>query len=180
MNRRPSQSRTRDGVPLPEGWTEHRGSRGTYYAHAGTRVTQWHLPTGPPTQQQIDDLRHETDGDQISQLRPGAAIELRGLQFAPQLNGRLAVCERWDHASGRVHVRLDSGELKAVRPENLVARAAVAERSKAQAPPAAAAASSVRLQGCRRAEAAHGPGAGDGQRCGDLGQPRLARRAGLG
>eukprot|EP00401_Gymnodinium_catenatum_P006777 CAMPEP_0117511688 /NCGR_PEP_ID=MMETSP0784-20121206/28638_1 /TAXON_ID=39447 /ORGANISM="" /LENGTH=548 /DNA_ID=CAMNT_0005307371 /DNA_START=80 /DNA_END=1723 /DNA_ORIENTATION=+ len=53
-------------------------------------------------------------------LQLGFKVRLHGLQAAPHLNSLVARCEQWDFAAGRWKVRLESGELKAVRQENLL------------------------------------------------------------
>mmetsp|Transcript_29695 Transcript_29695/g.84989 ORF Transcript_29695/g.84989 Transcript_29695/m.84989 type:complete len:384 (+) Transcript_29695:53-1204(+) len=53
-------------------------------------------------------------------LQPGAQVAFQGLKSAVELNGQLAVVERWDEASERWVVRLASGEDKFAKPENLV------------------------------------------------------------
>eukprot|EP00913_Durusdinium_trenchii_P014582 g13681.t1 len=54
-------------------------------------------------------------------LQEGMAVRLRALQSAPQLNGMLGLLELWDAAAGRWKVRLQGGEVKSVKPENLAA-----------------------------------------------------------
>lgn len=133
QNKPKMQGRTADGITLPEGWSEHRSpSRGVFYAHEPTGVTQWEIPRGPPTKQQAGEARDAKYGQKLSQLHPGAKVRFIGLRFAPQLNGKTAVCDRWDHASGMVRVRLLSGELKAVKPENLMVIQASAQRLQPQ------------------------------------------------
>lgn len=113
-------SKTKDGFPLPQGWQEVVSpARGVYFYHKDTGITQWELPTGPPTERQRANEHKAKFGEQISQLKPGLAVELRNLMTAPQLNGRRGICERWEHSSGktRIVVRLETGELKAVKPE---------------------------------------------------------------
>mmetsp|Transcript_121265 Transcript_121265/g.343160 ORF Transcript_121265/g.343160 Transcript_121265/m.343160 type:complete len:309 (+) Transcript_121265:330-1256(+) len=123
LRRKPQRGRTQDGIPLPEGWREHVSpSRGVYYAHAATGVVQWQFPKGAPTQAEIADSYREKYGDQIAKLQPGKAVILRGLASAPHLDGKTGTCEQWDYATGRVRVRLATGELKAIKPEFLVAR----------------------------------------------------------
>eukprot|EP00927_Polykrikos_kofoidii_P021428 TRINITY_DN20274_c0_g1_i1.p1 TRINITY_DN20274_c0_g1~~TRINITY_DN20274_c0_g1_i1.p1 ORF type:complete len:291 (+),score=30.37 TRINITY_DN20274_c0_g1_i1:222-1094(+) len=116
-----TRMRTRTGILLPEGWAEHRSSaKGIYYSHTPTGITQWNMPREQPTKEQIAAHHQATYGDQISQLKPGKEVILRGLIGAPQLNGKYGTFERWDHTTGRVRVRLKTGELKAVKPEFLV------------------------------------------------------------
>jgi len=52
-------------------------------------------------------------------VRPGAYVRLQGLQGAAHLNGKVGICEKMDAQGGRWKVRLDTGELKALKPENL-------------------------------------------------------------
>mmetsp|Transcript_91149 Transcript_91149/g.258118 ORF Transcript_91149/g.258118 Transcript_91149/m.258118 type:complete len:263 (+) Transcript_91149:47-835(+) len=120
----PLRSTTSKGVPLPEGWLEHLSARGPYYQHVPTGATQWDLPTGQPapSKEALNAYREKYE-EQISKLQLGATVELRGIVSAPGLNGKVGVCEGWDHASGMVRVRLaGDGGVKAVKPEFLVAR----------------------------------------------------------
>mmetsp|Transcript_15205 Transcript_15205/g.29353 ORF Transcript_15205/g.29353 Transcript_15205/m.29353 type:complete len:236 (+) Transcript_15205:32-739(+) len=119
---------SRSGVPLPKGWLEHTSSRGSWFAHEESGVTQWTFPTGPPSKEQVAALRRQGRGEHIDRLRPGAVVELRGLRSAPQLNGQHGTCEHWDHSSGWVRVRLGSGQVKAIKPENLFPREAFVDR----------------------------------------------------
>eukprot|EP00439_Symbiodinium_sp_Y106_P066672 s142_g10.t3 len=51
---------TRKGVELPTGWTEcHSPSRGVYFSHSPTGVTQWDFPTGPPSTAQVEQVKAE-------------------------------------------------------------------------------------------------------------------------
>eukprot|EP00927_Polykrikos_kofoidii_P044509 TRINITY_DN38455_c0_g1_i1.p1 TRINITY_DN38455_c0_g1~~TRINITY_DN38455_c0_g1_i1.p1 ORF type:complete len:397 (+),score=48.10 TRINITY_DN38455_c0_g1_i1:41-1192(+) len=54
-----------------------------------------------------------------STLRPGMAVRIFGLQSAKELNGQEGTCGEWDSISGRMHIALNSGGIKAVRPVNL-------------------------------------------------------------
>ncbi|CAJ1457934.1 unnamed protein product [Effrenium voratum] len=115
------RARTSEGVELPEGWTEYRSpARGVYYGHV-TGVTQFDLPRGAPSQEQVD--RAEAERGQRYQHRstelfPGAEVRLVGLQL-PHLEGKIGTCTQFD-PDGYVRVRLSSGELKAVKPQNLM------------------------------------------------------------
>lgn len=125
--------RTRDGIPLPEGWEEHRSpSKGIYYAHKATGVTQFDFPMGPPSQEQVQFFYRERYGDRMGRLHPGAKVLLKGLTFDPQLNGKTGVCERWEPDGKYVRVKLESGQVKAVKPENLHVLQAAASRVKPQ------------------------------------------------
>lgn len=55
----------------------------------------------------------------MAALRPGATVLLAGLKAAPHLNGTAATCESWDSEVCRWRVRLESGEVKGVKEENL-------------------------------------------------------------
>ncbi|CAK0803561.1 unnamed protein product [Prorocentrum cordatum] len=55
-------------------------------------------------------------------LQVGRAVRLHSLVAAPHLNGEVAACEQWDSGAGRWKVRLKTGEIKAVRCENLMLR----------------------------------------------------------
>lgn len=86
-----------------------------------------------PLQHGSDEVRPEQDSvrehrtpppphGSAAALTPGALARLRDLKSMPQLNGKLAVCERLDTSTGRWHVCLcDSREVKSVKPENLAA-----------------------------------------------------------
>ncbi|CAE8633473.1 unnamed protein product [Polarella glacialis] len=52
-------------------------------------------------------------------LQPGSFVRLVGLTAAPQLNGREAVCIRWEFVRERWLVRLEGGDEKMLRPVNL-------------------------------------------------------------
>merc|ERR1712187_489034 len=49
----------------------------------------------------------------------GCRVRIHSLEGAIEFNRKEAVCERWDPVKRRWHVRLDSGEVKALRPDNL-------------------------------------------------------------
>eukprot|EP00930_Biecheleria_cincta_P096552 TRINITY_DN88384_c0_g1_i1.p1 TRINITY_DN88384_c0_g1~~TRINITY_DN88384_c0_g1_i1.p1 ORF type:complete len:316 (+),score=57.98 TRINITY_DN88384_c0_g1_i1:60-950(+) len=132
-------AKTRDGIELPDGWLEHHSARGVYYAHMATGATQWDVPTGPPTQKQIQQAnqeRAERYRHKTSELHPGAEVRLVNLQLQPHLDGKTGICEALD-MEGYVRVRLTSGELKAVKPQNLmlVAQAQTAYSETPEPPP---------------------------------------------
>lgn len=52
-------------------------------------------------------------------LRKGSGVRLGGLKGAAHLNGMAGVCGDWDDAAGRWIVRLENGEQKSLKPENL-------------------------------------------------------------
>lgn len=54
-------------------------------------------------------------------LESGDVVRLQGLKAAPHLNGLLGRCEEWDRSNSRWKVRLDNAEVKAVKPDNIVA-----------------------------------------------------------
>lgn len=125
--------RTADGIPLPEGWKEHRSpSRGIYFEHEPTGVTQWDFPRGPPSSKQVAEDHQRRVGRQVAELHPGAQIILTGLKFQPHLNGKTGTCEGWEPDGKMVRVRLQSRELKAVKPENLKVTQAAAARVQPQ------------------------------------------------
>merc|ERR1712194_148830 len=99
-------------------------------SHVATGVVQWNVPVGPPTQKQMDDARRQNNASSAtgSKLAPGTSVRLTGLLSAPQLNGKIGICEQLT-ADGWVRVRVESGELKAIRPENLIPRAAEAQQT---------------------------------------------------
>jgi len=135
LKKRDHVSKTADGIPLPRGWVEIRSpSRGIYYHHKASGVTQWDFPKADPSKEQLKEAYHERVGSKIAELHPGAQVQFVGLQFQPQLNGKSGVCEGWDHSSNMIRVRLQSGQLKAVKPDNLRVVQATASRKKAQKP----------------------------------------------
>jgi len=54
-------------------------------------------------------------------LWPGLGVKIHGLKGSPEFNGEEGFLEEWDPAGGRWIVRLDSGEVKALKEENLQA-----------------------------------------------------------
>jgi len=54
-------------------------------------------------------------------LKPGAKVEIHGLEATPSLNGARGICEEWLGDRGRWAVRLGNGELAALKPGNLTA-----------------------------------------------------------
>lgn len=54
-------------------------------------------------------------------MQPGVAVVFQGLKNATDLNGKVGVVERWDEESNRWVVRLETGEVKFAKPENLTA-----------------------------------------------------------
>lgn len=56
------------------------------------------------------------------ELRIGSRVELHGLVGAAHLNGRSGICDAWVEESERWAVRLENGEVKKVKPENLTVR----------------------------------------------------------
>lgn len=131
--RKSGPPRTADGIPLPEGWREHRSpSRGIFYSHDATGVTQFDFPEGKPSAKQVEEAYQQRVGHKVAQLHPGAQVQMIGLQFQPQLNGKSGTCEGWDPGGKMIRVRLPSGELKAVKPENLRVVQAAAARVKPQ------------------------------------------------
>mmetsp|Transcript_67071 Transcript_67071/g.106155 ORF Transcript_67071/g.106155 Transcript_67071/m.106155 type:complete len:449 (-) Transcript_67071:155-1501(-) len=57
---------------------------------------------------------------QKESLTNGTIARVQGLQGAKHLNGSLVTCERWDAQKQRWTVRLENGEEKALKPENLL------------------------------------------------------------
>lgn len=72
----------------------------------------------------------------VEGLRPGKSVRVSGLKgdAALRLNGEKGVLESWNAASNRWNVRLRSGEVKAIRAENLHE---VLDPSPVQTPPPA-------------------------------------------
>jgi hypothetical protein len=52
-------------------------------------------------------------------LYSGANVRLGGIRTAIELNGKEGTCVHWDLENGRMHVRLNDGQVKAFRPLNL-------------------------------------------------------------
>lgn len=52
-------------------------------------------------------------------ISQGSAVRLWGLKSAAHLNGFTGTCEEWDGAASRWIVRLQSGERKSLKPDNL-------------------------------------------------------------
>jgi len=57
---------------------------------------------------------------QVDALTKGTLARVHGLQGAKHLNGVLVTCEQWDAQKGRWTVRLQTGEEKSLKPENLL------------------------------------------------------------
>lgn len=53
------------------------------------------------------------------ELEPGSTVRIHSLATAAKLNGMNGICERWDSARRRWHVRLRNGEVKAFKLENV-------------------------------------------------------------
>jgi len=52
-------------------------------------------------------------------MAPGLSVRIHGLKAAPQLNDMMAVVDHLNAENGRWHVRMVSGEVKALKPDNL-------------------------------------------------------------
>lgn len=57
---------------------------------------------------------------QAQALTKGSFARIHGLQGAKHLNGALVTCEQWDEQKGRWTVRLQTGEEKSLKSENLM------------------------------------------------------------
>merc|ERR1740130_2297970 len=57
---------------------------------------------------------------QAEALSKGTLARIQGLQGAKHLNGALVTCEQWDGQAGRWKVRMQTGEEKLLKPENLL------------------------------------------------------------
>jgi len=69
-------------------------------------------------------------------FQKGSPVRLNGLVAAPHLNGAIATCVSWDLGAGRWKVRLEDGNIKAVRQENMIldeTRAAAAAQAAGKA-----------------------------------------------
>eukprot|EP01062_Namystynia_karyoxenos_P038914 TRINITY_DN28284_c0_g1_i1.p1 TRINITY_DN28284_c0_g1~~TRINITY_DN28284_c0_g1_i1.p1 ORF type:complete len:1116 (+),score=322.68 TRINITY_DN28284_c0_g1_i1:391-3348(+) len=71
-------------------------------------------------------------------LRPGALVAVSGLRKAPELNGQQGRVVGFDEAAGRWGVRLETGESRAFRPENLEVLEAAADPGGTPSPSAPA------------------------------------------
>lgn len=54
-----------------------------------------------------------------TELRCGLEVLINGLTGAVELNGQTGRCEQWNEEAGRWHVRLSSGDIKSLKPQNL-------------------------------------------------------------
>lgn len=67
-------------------------------------------------------------------MMPGATVEIHGLKGAAELNGLSGKLKQFDHVSGRWQVELlSSGDVKALKPENLTAKQLSKEEKGAKA-----------------------------------------------
>lgn len=68
-------------------------------------------------------LRQRLQEAEMSQaefrLRIGSNVRIHGLRTAVELNNTYGTCAQWDAFEGRWLVRLPSGDVKAILPENL-------------------------------------------------------------
>jgi methionyl aminopeptidase len=53
------------------------------------------------------------------ELQSGVSVRIHGLTGAVELNGLVGICQDKNCETGRWHVKLSSGEVKALKPENL-------------------------------------------------------------
>merc|ERR1719409_1163554 len=64
---------------------------------------------------------------------PGTTVEIHGLKGAAELNGLSGKLKQFDHGSGRWQVQLlVSGDVKALKPENLTAKQLSKEETKSK------------------------------------------------
>merc|ERR1712113_397083 len=63
----------------------------------------------------------ETNDGADNALRAGLTVAIHGLTGATELNGQVGICEWFDEGTGRWAVKLPSGEIKSVKPNNLSA-----------------------------------------------------------
>eukprot|EP00933_Yihiella_yeosuensis_P025322 TRINITY_DN19670_c0_g1_i1.p1 TRINITY_DN19670_c0_g1~~TRINITY_DN19670_c0_g1_i1.p1 ORF type:complete len:733 (+),score=151.90 TRINITY_DN19670_c0_g1_i1:196-2199(+) len=54
------------------------------------------------------------------QMKPGGRVRLTGLKAAAALNGSTGILEKFDSSSERWEVKLEAGDIKAIRPDNLI------------------------------------------------------------
>ena len=52
-------------------------------------------------------------------LPEGTWLRLSGLQQKPELNGQCGAVELFDHADGRYNIRLRSGDVVRIKPQNV-------------------------------------------------------------
>ena len=52
-------------------------------------------------------------------LPEGTWLRLSGLQQKPELNGQCGAVELFDRADGRYHIRLGSGDVVRIKPQNV-------------------------------------------------------------
>ena len=55
----------------------------------------------------------------VAELAPGLEVRLQGLKMKPEMNGQVGVLLMFDEAKGRWQVKLNSGKVLEVKPENL-------------------------------------------------------------
>eukprot|EP00931_Biecheleriopsis_adriatica_P049989 TRINITY_DN28928_c0_g1_i1.p1 TRINITY_DN28928_c0_g1~~TRINITY_DN28928_c0_g1_i1.p1 ORF type:complete len:392 (+),score=66.18 TRINITY_DN28928_c0_g1_i1:156-1331(+) len=55
------------------------------------------------------------------EIAPGSTVQIHGLAVSCQFNGLQGCCEKWDANKGRWNVRLDTGDVKVLKPENILA-----------------------------------------------------------
>ena len=60
---------------------------------------------------------HRSRSDVV--LPEGTWLRLDGLQQKPQLNGRCGAVRSFDRASGRYEIRLSSGDVVRIKPQNV-------------------------------------------------------------
>lgn len=59
------------------------------------------------------------------ELRPGVEVLIQGLTGAVELNGQRGQCQDFNEEKGRWNVRMPGGEIKALKPDNLIPQAPV-------------------------------------------------------
>lgn len=74
---------------------------------------------GPKTGKRAKVSSSEAETAAVSEFGPGDRVRLQGLTGAAHLNGQSGVLEMLNSETQRWHVKLGSGEVKALRPENL-------------------------------------------------------------
>ena len=55
----------------------------------------------------------------VAALAPGLEVRLQGLKMKPEMNGQEGVLLMFDEAKGRWQIKLNSGKVLEVKPENL-------------------------------------------------------------
>jgi len=124
-------------------WDEEKGQ----YELQGVPPPYWNCPTcgetNKRTRAECNVCRSQRDVVAVGTLdlplcraRPedvvlpsGTEVEVEGLRDFPELNGQAGTVVAFDRCSGRYHVRLTDGQVRAIRPPHIIARRAPQEEA---------------------------------------------------